>query len=159
MSSYYFYANIKNMNADNITDIILSIISIIVPLATLFVSVRTNANSNSNHKKQTTTNNNTQEAVDRLRDEIKQENQRIIDRLARNDLQTCRIDFRQALHDSPDNIPACLEIARIYFLNMGGNADMGRKFLAWVKKYKVQEWADEHGEDISNLIEAATHSA
>lgn len=147
------------MNADNITQIILAIISIIVPLATLAVSIRTHTNSNDNHQKQTDSNAHTQKAVDALRAEMREENQRIIDRLDRNDLQTCRIDFRQVLHDSPDNIPACLEIARIYFLNLGGNADMGRKFLAWVKKYKVEEWAEAHDEDISNLLEAAKHSA
>lgn len=76
-----------------------------------------------------------------------------------NNLQTARIDLRQALQHSPDNIPAVLELARVYFLNYHGNADLGRKFLAWFKKYHVQEWADTHGEDVSNLIEAATHSA
>lgn len=88
-----------------------------------------------------------------------EETSKIKTRLDQNDLHTARIDFRQVLYTSPDNIPACLEIARIYFLNLGGNADMGRKFLAWVKKYNVQEWADAHDEDIDNLIEAATHSA
>ncbi len=147
------------MNADNITQIILAVISIIVPIATLIVSVKTHNNSNSNHEKQTQSNNSTWTAIERLRREVKEENQKIMARLDRNDLQTCRIDFRQALTESPDNIPACLEIARIYFLNLKGNADMGRKFLAWVKKYNIQEWADQHNEDIDNLIEAAKHSA
>lgn len=76
-----------------------------------------------------------------------------------NNLQTARIDLRQAMQHSPDNIPAVLELARVYFLHYRGNADLGRKFLSWFKKYKVQEWADAHGEDVSNLIEAASYSA
>lgn len=81
------------------------------------------------------------------------------DRMKANDLQTARIDLRGALAYSRDNIPAVLELARIYFINMHGNADLGRKFLAWLKEYKVEAWAKKHHEDISNLIEAAKHSA
>lgn len=81
------------------------------------------------------------------------------DRMKANDLQTARIDLRGVLEYSRDNIPAVLELARIYFINMHGNADLGRKFLAWVKEYKVEAWAKKHHEDISNLIEAAKHSA
>lgn len=147
------------MISDNITQIILAVISIIVPLATLVVSVRTHANSNDNHKKQSQSNTNVQKQLQELREESREGRQQLLERIERNDLQTCRIDFRQVLHDSPDNIPACLEIARIYFLNLQGDADMGRKFLAWVKKNNVQKWADEHSEDIANLIEAASHSA
>lgn len=79
--------------------------------------------------------------------------------LAANDLKTARIDFRTALVHSRDDIPAVLELARIYFINHHGNADLGRKFLAWVKEYKVEAWAKKHKEDISNLIKAAKHSA
>lgn len=77
--------------------------------------------------------------------------------LAKNDLRTCRIDFRQALEHSRDDIPAILELASEYFLDMGGNADMGRKFLHWVDEYKVPEWAEEHQQDVAPLIEAAKH--
>lgn len=143
------------MNTDNITQIILAIISIIVPLATLFVSVRTHNKSNDTNQNQSSSSKQAQASIDK----IEQKLDGVIERLDKNDLQTCRIDFRQVLHNSPDNIPACLEIARIYFLNMKGNADMGRKFLAWVKKYEVEKWAEEHDEDIANLIEAASHSA
>lgn len=76
-----------------------------------------------------------------------------------NDLKTARIDLRTALVHSRDDIPAVLELARIYFINYHGNADLGRKFLAWVKEYKVESWAKRHKEDISNLIKAAKHSA
>lgn len=147
------------MNADNITQIILAIISIIVPLATLVVSVKTHTNSNSNQKKQDQNSSDLQQQIQDLREESIKGGQLLLERIDRNDLQTCRIDFRQVLHDSPDNIPACLEIARIYFINLGGNADMGRKFLSWVKRYNVEQWAREHNEDISNLIEASKHSA
>lgn len=77
--------------------------------------------------------------------------------LAKNDLRTCRIDFRQALEHSRDDIPAILELASEYFLDMGGNADMGRKFLYWVEEYKVAAWADKHQVDIEPLIAAAKH--
>lgn len=77
--------------------------------------------------------------------------------LAKNDLRTCRIDFRQALEHSRDDIPAILELASEYFLDMGGNADMGRKFLYWVGEYKVAAWANKHQVDIEPLIAAAKH--
>lgn len=86
-----------------------------------------------------------------------------IDKLAKqlkaNDLQTARIDLRTALEHSRDDIPAVLELSRIYFINMRGNADLGRKFLSWAKEYDVEAWAKNHHEDISNLMEAAKHSA
>lgn len=147
------------MNSDDITQIILAIISIIVPLSTLVVSVRTHTNSNSAQKKQNQNSSDLQKQIQDLREESIKGGELLLERIDRNDLQTCRIDFRQVLHDSPDNIPACLEIARIYFLNLGGNADMGRKFLAWVKRYNVEQWAQDHAEDISNLVEAAKYSA
>lgn len=147
------------MDGDNITQIILGIIGTIVPLATLLVSLKTHATNANNHKKQANHSMATQKALDELRADMDTTHQTLLEHLERNDLQTCRIDFRQALKDSPDNIPACLEIARVYFLNLHGNADMGRKFLAWVKEYKVEQWAKRHHEDISNLIEAAKHSA
>lgn len=78
--------------------------------------------------------------------------------LAKNDLRTCRIDFRQALSHSRDDIPAILELASEYFLEFGGNADMGRKFLYWIEEYKVEEWAKKHRVDIEPLIKAAEHN-
>lgn len=78
--------------------------------------------------------------------------------LAKNDLRTCRIDFRQALAHSRDDIPAILELASEYFLDFGGNADMGRKFLYWVEEYEVEEWAKKHRVDIDPLINAAEHN-
>lgn len=92
-------------------------------------------------------------------DDIRKHLAVIDEKLEANNLQTCRVDLRQALQHSPDNIPAVLELARVYFINYHGNADLGRKFLAWFKKYEVQKWADAHDEDVSNLLEAATHSA
>lgn len=77
--------------------------------------------------------------------------------LAKNDLRTCRIDFRQALEHSRDDIPAVIELASEYFLDMGGNADMGRKFLFWVEEYKVKAWAKKHQVNIAPLIKAAKH--
>lgn len=77
--------------------------------------------------------------------------------LAKNDLRTCRIDFRQALEHSRDDISAVLELASEYFLDLGGNADMGRKFLYWIEEYKVEEWSAKHQIDIKPLIEAARH--
>lgn len=88
---------------------------------------------------------------------VKAEVKNISDTLAKNDLRTCRIDFRQALEHSRDDIPAILELASEYFLDMGGNADMGRKFLFWVEEYKVQEWSDKHQVNIEPLIKAANH--
>lgn len=88
---------------------------------------------------------------------VKSEVKNIKDILAKNDLRTCRIDFRQALEHSRDDISAVLELASEYFLDMGGNADMGRKFLFWVDEYKVEEWAHKHQIDIARLIEAAKH--
>lgn len=146
------------MNVDNIIEILKIVVPIIVPLATLYVSVRNHTSSNDNHKKQEQNSSDIHKQLLELRDESREGRKQLLERIERNDLQTCRIDFRQVLHDSPDNIPACLEIARIYFLNLHGNADMGRKFLAWVKKYQVEKWAEEHNEDISNLVEAAKHS-
>lgn len=93
--------------------------------------------------------------IDKLAKDIK----RISNQLEANDVKTARIDLRTALNDSRDDIPAILELARIYFINLHGNADLGRKFLAWVKEYKVEAWAKRHKEDISNLIKAAKHSA
>lgn len=74
-----------------------------------------------------------------------------------NDLQTCRIDFRQMVLHCPDNIPAVLEVATRYFLDLGGNADMGALFLWWVQKYNVEQWANEHRRDIGPLLACARH--
>lgn len=132
------------MNLD-LTQIIVSILAI-VPV--LYEIKKNKADSDDNHAKQL-----------KVSEDINKRLGAIERRVAANDLQTARIDLRQALQHSADDIPAVLELARIYFLNLHGNADLGRKFLAWVKKYHVQEWADAHEEDIANLIEAATHSA
>lgn len=93
--------------------------------------------------------------MDKLANDIK----RISKQLDANALKTARIDLRTAIVHSPDDIPAVLELARIYFINHRGNADLGRKFLGWIKEYKVVAWARKHHEDISNLIDAAKHSA
>lgn len=92
-------------------------------------------------------------------DKLAKEISRLSKQLAANDLKTARIDLRTALIHSRDDISAILELARIYFINLHGNADLGRKFLAWVKEYKVEAWAKKHKEDISDLIKAAKHSA
>lgn len=89
---------------------------------------------------------------------VKEEIGVIKETLAKNDLRTCRIDFRQALSHSRDDIPAILELASEYFLDFGGNADMGRKFLYWIEEYKVEEWAKKHQVDLDPLIEAAGHN-
>lgn len=78
-------------------------------------------------------------------------------RLGANDLKTSRIDLRTALTHSRDDIPAMLELAQDYFVVNHGNADLGPKFLYWVKEYKVEQWAAEHNEDISEIIECAKH--
>lgn len=136
----------------DITQIIVSFITI-VPVLLQMKKDRTN--SDNKHAEQLKVSQSTQCQIEAL-------NQRL-DVLERkedaNNLQTARIDLRQALQHSPDNIPAVLELARIYFLNLHGNADLGRKFLAWVKHYEVEKWGEDHDEDITNLIEAATHSA
>lgn len=136
----------------DLTQILVSFIAIIPVL----IEMKKNKDSSdSKHAEQLTISRSTQreiELINKRLDTLEQKEDA-------NNLQTARIDLRQALQHSPDNIPAVLELARIYFLNLGGNADLGRKFLAWVKKYNVQEWADTHDEDIANLIEAATHSA
>lgn len=139
------------MNVD-LTQILVSFIAIIPVLLQM---KKDRAISDNKHAEQLKVSRSTQRELESIIERL--------DALERkedaNNLQTARIDLRQALQHSPDNIPAVLELARIYFLNLGGNADLGRKFLAWVKKYNVQEWADTHDEDIANLIEAATHSA
>lgn len=132
------------MNID-LTQIIVSFLAI-VPV--LYEIKKNKADADNNHAKQLKASEDTNRRLEALEQQM-----------VSNNLQTARIDLRQALQHSPDNIPAVLELARIYFLNFHGNADLGRKFLAWVKKWDVQQWADEHGEDIANLIEAATHSA
>lgn len=139
------------MNID-LTSIIVSIITII-PL--LLQIKKNNTNSQVNHNEQIKISRSTQcdiKALSTRMDALEEKEDA-------NLLQTCRIDLRQALYHSPDNIPAILELARIYFINLHGNADLGRKFLGWVKEYRVQDWAAAHDEDISNLIKAATHSA
>lgn len=136
----------------DLTQILVSFIAIIPVLIEM---KKNKASSDSKHAEQLTISRSTQreiELINKRLDTLEQKEDA-------NNLQTARIDLRQALQHSPDNIPAVLELARIYFLNLGGNADLGRKFLAWVKKYNVQDWADAHDEDIANLIEAATHSA
>lgn len=136
----------------DLTQILVSFIAII---PVLWEMRRNKVSSDSKHAEQLRVSRSTQREIEAI-------NQRL-DSLEKkedaNGLQTARIDLRQALQHSPDNIPAVLELARIYFLNLHGDADLGRKFLAWVKKYNVQEWADAHDEDIANLIEEATHSA
>ncbi len=135
----------------DLTQILVSFIAIIPVLIEM---KKNKASSDSKHAEQLTISRSTQreiEAINRRLDSLEQKEYA-------NGLQTARIDLRQALQHSPDNIPAVLELARIYFLNLHGNADLGRKFLTWVKRYRVQEWADAHDEDIANLIEAATHS-
>lgn len=138
------------MNID-LTQILVSFIAI-VPVLLQMKKDRTS--SDIKHNEQLRVSRSTQREIEAINSRLA-----ILERKEdANNLQTARIDLRQALQHSPDNIPAVLELARIYFLNLGGNADLGRKFLAWVKKYNVQEWADAHDEDIANLIEAATHS-
>lgn len=88
---------------------------------------------------------------------VKKEVKNIKSILAKNDLRTCRIDFRQALEHSRDDIPAVIELASEYFLDMGGNADMGRKFLFWIEEYNVKAWAKKHQVNIAPLIKAAKH--
>lgn len=127
------------------TQIIISLIAII-PI--LWEMKKNKADSDGKHARQLEVSLDTNKRLDSLERQMRD-----------NNLQTCRIDLRQALQHSPDNIPAILELARIYFINYRGNADLGRKFLAWFKKYEVQRWADAHDEDVSNLLEAATHSA
>lgn len=78
-------------------------------------------------------------------------------RMKTNDVQTCRIDLRQMILHSGDNIPAVLEIATRYFLDLGGNADMGGLFLWWVDKYEVEKWALEHRRDIGPLMACVRH--
>lgn len=139
------------MNVD-LTQILVSFIAIIPVLLEM---KKNKADSDDKHAEQLRASRSTQreiELINKRLDTLEQKEDA-------NNLQTARIDLRQALQHSPDNIPAVLELARIYFLNLHGNADLGRKFLAWVKRYRVQEWADAHDEDIANLIEASTHSA
>lgn len=78
-------------------------------------------------------------------------------RLRANDLKTSRIDLRTALCHSRDDIPAMLELALDYFVVQGGDADLGPKFLYWVKEYNVEQWATEHGKDISQIIRSARY--
>lgn len=91
------------------------------------------------------------------REASKAENKAILRRLDENDLRTSRIDLRTALEHSRDDIPAMLELALDYFVVQGGDADLGPKFLYWVKEYKVEEWATAHHKDISQIIKCATH--
>lgn len=125
----------------NIATIIVAAISALGSIAGVIISSKGASNNTVGLKKLS-------RKMDKLENQLKA-----------NDLHTARIDLRGALAYSRDNIPAILELARIYFINMNGNADLGRKFLAWVKEYKVEAWAKKHHEDISNLIEAAKHSA
>lgn len=102
-------------------------------------------------------NHNTDKAV---RQEIEAIHARINDmdsKRAANDLQTCRIDFRQTVLHCSDNIPAVLEVATRYFLDLGGNADMGALFLWWVEQYKVEQWALENRRNIGPLLACARH--
>lgn len=139
------------MNID-LTQIIVSFLAIVPVL----LEMRKNkTSSDSKHERQLEVSRNTQRSIDQISVRI----DNLERQMSANNLQTARIDLRQVLQHSPDNIPAVLELARVYFLNLHGNADLGRKFLAWVKEYKVQDWAEAHDEDITNLIEAATHSA
>lgn len=128
----------------NLTEIIVALITI-API--LYEIKKNKKDTDAKHKEQLSVSENTDKRVERLERQMEA-----------NNLQTARIDLRQAIQHSPDNIPAVLELARLYFINYHGNADLGRKFLAWFKKYKVQEWADAHGEDVANLIEAASHA-
>lgn len=77
--------------------------------------------------------------------------------LDQNNLQTCRIDLRQAFHHSRDDIPATLELSWRYFVDLHGNADLGPKFLQWVEEYKVREWAKEHKYPLTTIIKYAKH--
>ena len=142
------------MNID-LTQILVSFIAIIPVLLQM---KKDRANSDNKHAEQLRVSRSAQQQTQRQLESINQRLDTLERKEDANNLQTARIDLRQALQHSPDNIPAVLELARIYFLNLHGNADLGRKFLAWVKNHHVQEWADVHDEDIANLIEAATHS-
>jgi len=142
----------------DLTQIILGIITASV---TIYEIKNVKRDASAKHEQQTEASNDLKARLARI-ESRQEQTERKVDKmdaaLGANNLQTARIDLRQALQHSPDNIPAVLELARVYFLNYHGNADLGRKFLAWFKKYKVQEWADAHGEDVANLIEAASHA-
>jgi len=149
------------MNLD-LTQIILGIITAALTIYEIKTEIKKNKkDADAKHEQQAEASNDVKARLARM--ESRQEQmERKVDKmdaaLDANNLQTARIDLRQALQHSPDNIPAVLELARVYFLNYHGNADLGRKFLAWFKKHKVQEWANAHDEDVANLIEAASHA-
>lgn len=90
-------------------------------------------------------------------DLLEQKQDQTIKVLDANNLQTSRIDLRQALEHSRDDIPAILELARRYFVELHGDADLGPKFLYWVKEKHVLAWAQAHKTDIADIIECAKH--
>lgn len=138
----------------NLATIVVAAIGAVSSIITVIISNHHRVDSNKNHKEQLKVDKKTQTEVKNLTKKV----DTIDAQLQANNLQTARIDLRQAFEHSPDDIPAILELSRIYFINLKGNADLGRKFLAWVKEYHVKEWAQKHHEDIANLIKAATHS-
>lgn len=95
----------------------------------------------------------TNRAINNIKKDIKQ----IKSDLAENNLETCRVDLRQAFHHSRDDIPATLELSWRYFVDLHGDADLGPKFLQWVEEYNVRQWAKDHKYPLGTIIKCATH--
>jgi len=57
--------------------------------------------------------------------------------LARNSLQTARIDLLQAIVHTPTEHEAIFELAENYFLKLGGNTNMLGKFKNWAEQEEV----------------------
>lgn len=128
------------------------ICSIVTALATIIVAVITSRN-HAETKRGANASEATNRAITCMRKDIK-----IIKQdLAANNLETSRIDLRQALEHSRDDIPAMLELAQRYFVELHGDADLGPKFLYWVKEKHVMIWAKQHKTDISEIIYCAKH--
>lgn len=89
--------------------------------------------------------------------EMRNELQETRSELTKDRVQTNRIDIRQMINHSADNIPAVLEVATEYFLVLGGNADISSLFLWWVEEYKVKQWALEHRRNIAPLLARARY--
>lgn len=144
------------MDGNNIASIICSALSfvgtIVVAIITTHnhVEARRGADANEDTKREMT-------AIRKDLDRLEEKQDLTTQILDANNLQTSRIDLRQALEHSRDDIPAILELARRYFVELHGDADLGPKFLYWVKEKRVVRWANTHKTDISDIIKCAKH--
>lgn len=133
-------------------DLTTIICAVITAISTIIVAVVT-SHTRSETKRGADASEATNRAINDMRHDINQ----IKNDLVENNLETCRVDLRQALEHSRDDIRAILELARRYFVDMHGDADLGPKFLFWVEEKRVRRWAKENRYSIGEIIGCAKH--